>query len=561
MMGKKYNILIVDDIQSHLSKIKKVIEQNIGQFIGEVGTERFATKVAKDIKEQEADYKYQVIIADVFMLKKEGDIPSEEWGAFYIYKTIKAINEKNSKKLNIKLIIISSKPQDIQIKLPAEYRASKIIYEDDWVFRLPKYKDLNLEVPNLLDKELWLNIIYEAIRKCEHDDWMSSFIQSKDIILDGTSPKSLQTLQSIAELKDRRIILIIGEPGTGADAVAYKIHHDLRREEKDFCRLLFDEIKNARELIEKLCGKVIPGQSSSNGLFHATNSTVFIENLKADEFAEDEMVEFLELIKGVSEDGNFSRIGSTEKINFNGSLVIGVVSKDKLWKLSDSFPIITTYPLRDRLDDIFIFAKNYFAKNSNEGFTFDEESKTLLKKQDWTANFDRLKNILNKITGRPRQLTSNDFHFLKQPVLLLTKTKNDQRIVKYNGNQLDRLSGDSELAMVFQAVVLAIKEINCQRISICNLESIAKFISIKTTREAFLDPQRAAPHFTRVRADIKSKILDMHYPNLADTLWEIPVCTGVNRHLFFKLCGSDEIDVEPPVSHWIIDDNENGEQS
>lgn len=205
-------------------------------------------------------------------------------------------------------------------------------------------------------------------------------------------------------------VIIYGETGSGKEAIAQEIHQRSERKNKPFvaidCGALSKELAGS-ELFGHEKGAFTGAQFQKIGTFEIANGgTIFL-----DEIANLPYDVQVSLLRVVSE-RKMRRVGGTKDIDLDVRIV--VASNELLWdhtrqnKLrfrEDLFHrfnefAITIPPLRDRKDDITVFA-NHFLELTNAELgknirSFSPEVTEIFKNYIWYGNLRELKNVVKR---------------------------------------------------------------------------------------------------------------------------------------------------------------------
>ncbi len=280
-------------------------------------------------------------------------------------------------------------------------------------------------------------------------------------------------------------VIIYGETGSGKESIAQEIHKRSKRSTKTFiaidCGALSKELA-ASELFGHEKGAFTGALNQKIGCFELANGgTIFLDEVA--NLPYDVQVSLLRVVQ----ERKMRRVGGTKDIELDVRILIA--SNELLWNATRTGKFredlyhrfnefsIEIPPLRDRSDDIMLFA-NHFLKTTNEelgkqvkGFDLDVEE--IFRKYVWFGNLRELKNVIKRAT----LLTEGDFieartlpfeisnysklQFADQPVngvsgvSALTPQMNEvKQIGKINlgESSLKEASIDAEYEMILQAL-------------------------------------------------------------------------------------------------------------
>lgn len=210
-------------------------------------------------------------------------------------------------------------------------------------------------------------------------------------------------------------IFFWGETGSGMGFYARAVHEASRKEGNLLRKPCF-------ELDEKTLQEQLFGINEQKGwLEEFNNGTIFFKRItKASPAIQKTLLHLLE-IQSVDGRIEFSRKGKTETLEVNVRFVFSMAHdfaeaiQDQL--LSRSFDdffrkrgkIIHLFPLRERKEDIVIFAEHLLKKLSQDNKQpkpfLDESAKQLLTNYRWPGNFHELKEVLSNILSQHPGIT------------------------------------------------------------------------------------------------------------------------------------------------------------
>lgn len=212
-------------------------------------------------------------------------------------------------------------------------------------------------------------------------------------------------------------VIIYGESGSGKEAIASEIHNQSKRSNQPFvaidCGALNKELA-ASELFGHEKGSFTGALNQKSGSFELANGgTIFL-----DEIANLSYEVQVSLLRVVQE-RKMRRVGGVKDIDLDVRII--VASNEKLWDISrkgkfreDLFHRFNEFsinvpPLRERKEDIEIFAAHFLQITNNElgkqvkGFS--KEVMDIFKNYVWFGNLREMKNVVKRAT----LLTDGDY--------------------------------------------------------------------------------------------------------------------------------------------------------
>jgi PAS domain S-box-containing protein len=228
-----------------------------------------------------------------------------------------------------------------------------------------------------------------------------------DII--GESAPMLEVLRDVRQVAGTdSTVLILGETGTGKEVIARTIHKSSGRSEKPLIKVNCAAIPVhliESEFFGHEAGAFTGATRKRDGRFTlADGGTIFL-----DEVAELSLDLQAKLLR-VLQEGEFEPVGSstTKKVDVrviaatNRNLKKGVEKgefREDLYYRLNVFPI-NLPPLRDRTDDIELFARSFadkFAKRMGREFhPLNDDCIRLLKSYPWPGNVRELQNVIER---------------------------------------------------------------------------------------------------------------------------------------------------------------------
>jgi two-component system, NtrC family, response regulator HydG len=205
-------------------------------------------------------------------------------------------------------------------------------------------------------------------------------------------------------------IIIYGESGSGKEAIAQEIHKRSRRKNMPFvaidCGAMSKELAGS-ELFGHEKGSFTGALNQKIGNLEIANGgTVFLDEIG--NLSYDIQVSLLRVVQ----ERKMRRVGGVKDIDLDIRII--VASNEKLWDYArkgkfredlyhrfNEFSIVVP-PLRDRKDDIMVFARHFLLQTNKEleknvkGFT--KEVEDIFKSYIWYGNLRELKNVIKRAT-------------------------------------------------------------------------------------------------------------------------------------------------------------------
>ena len=205
-------------------------------------------------------------------------------------------------------------------------------------------------------------------------------------------------------------VIIYGESGSGKEAIAQEIHKRSKRSRQPFvaidCGALSKELAGS-ELFGHEKGAFTGALNQKIGSFELANGgTIFLDEIA--NLSYDIQVSLLRVVQ----ERRMRRVGGTKDIDLDVRIIIA--SNEPLWEASkrgkfreDLFHrfnefSMTIPPLRDRKDDVMVFAR-HFLQLTNEELNkkikgFSQEVEDIFKSYVWYGNLRELKNVVKRAT-------------------------------------------------------------------------------------------------------------------------------------------------------------------
>jgi DNA-binding NtrC family response regulator len=409
----KYNVLLIDDQESQLEGMKKIIEDSpsLMKFIDTievklVDPEEGAQKVAEEIAKQSP--KWNIIIADLYM-------PDPQKGGFLIADELTFFKEIDPQ-FPVRLIFVSNKQE-------AGGRVREYLCKD-WIIWRPKpmINDCDYIRDDLYPPALWVDVIAKEIQRLNETAIKDDLgIEPLEII--GSSAKIL-VAKEYADLaaSDNKTVLLIGESGTGKELFAKYIHKKSVFAEQPFeainCAAIPENLLES-ELFGYSEGTFTDAKWPKTGIFEkAKNGIVFLDEIQ-------ELPPKLQskLLRVLDPDiREFTVMGpKSKKIKFEGKFICATTGdladmvkkgsfEESIYRRITHHYTIKLPPLRERREDIISLSKYLIEKECKKNGwgikQLSKEAEKLLEDYHWPGNVRELKcNIeiavkLSNIAGR-----------------------------------------------------------------------------------------------------------------------------------------------------------------
>ena len=232
---------------------------------------------------------------------------------------------------------------------------------------------------------------------------------SKNDFVEGVSPNWKKIQEHIQLIAPTNLSVIIeGDSGTGKEFIAKKIHELSNRSNQKFvaidCGTLTGEIVNS-ELFGHVKGAFTGALTDKKGQFELANGgTIFLDEIG--NLSYEIQIKLLRVLQ----ERVIRRIGGEGEIKIDVRLIvatnenlIAAISKgffrEDLYHRLNEFKIEVSR-LKDRKDDIPIFAQSFLTQSNSELFknvkAFDHEVMQRFLNYAWPGNLRELKNVVRK---------------------------------------------------------------------------------------------------------------------------------------------------------------------
>ncbi|MEO6730268.1 MAG: sigma-54 dependent transcriptional regulator [Ferruginibacter sp.] len=225
----------------------------------------------------------------------------------------------------------------------------------------------------------------------------------------GSSKEFRQILNQIDLVAPTNLSVIIsGESGSGKEVIAQEIHSRSKRRNAPFiaidCGVLSNELA-ASELFGHEKGSFTGAANQKTGSLELANGgTIFLDEIANLSF--DIQASLLRVVQ----ERKLRRVGGVKDIDLDIRII--VASNDRLWEAAKKGRFredlfyrfnefsITVPPLRERKNDILVFA-DFFLAQSNEELEkavkgFKPEVEDIFKNYNWPGNLRELKNVVKR---------------------------------------------------------------------------------------------------------------------------------------------------------------------
>ncbi|HEY0751330.1 MAG TPA: sigma-54 dependent transcriptional regulator [Chitinophagaceae bacterium] len=242
------------------------------------------------------------------------------------------------------------------------------------------------------------------------DEKAPAIIHSGDYIF-GDTPTFKQILKQIDLVAPTNYsVIIYGESGSGKEAIAQEIHKRSKRKSKPFiaidCGALSKELAGS-ELFGHEKGSFTGALNQKTGSFELANGgTIFLDEVA--NLSYDIQVSLLRVVQ----ERKMRRVGGTKDIELDVRIIIA--SNEKLWDAArkgkfreDLFHRFNEFtidvpPLRQRSDDIMLFAQHFLEQTNQElgknVGKFSTEVENIFRNYVWYGNLRELKNVIKRAT-------------------------------------------------------------------------------------------------------------------------------------------------------------------
>ncbi|MFN2456610.1 MAG: sigma-54-dependent transcriptional regulator [Chitinophagaceae bacterium] len=315
----------------------------------------------------------------------------------------------------------------------------------------------------------------------------------------GDSPTFLQLLQQINLVAPTNYTVIIyGESGSGKEAIAQEIHKRSKRKGKPFvaidCGALSKELAGS-ELFGHEKGSFTGALNQKIGSFELANGgTIFLDEVS--NLSYDIQVSLLRVVQ----ERKMRRIGGIKDTELDVRIIIA--SNEKLWDVTrkgkfreDLFHRFNEFsiqvpPLRQRQDDIMLFA-NHFLEQTNQELNknikgFTPEVEAIFRNYIWYGNLRELKNVIKRATllsddglieatSLPFEISHfSKLQFDKQPELAVTQPASDvpEELPELSKNISEPTLKGASIDAEYEMILRALKKVNFNKSKAAKLLNI-----------------------------------------------------------------------------------------
>lgn len=268
-------------------------------------------------------------------------------------------------------------------------------------------------IPKPFRPEEVLNVIQEALEakanKTQNDKNSNSLKQSDYLF--GTSKVSLHLKEHIELVSPTQLsVLITGESGTGKEYIARLIHALSHRSLNPFvavdCGAIPTELV-ASEFFGHVKGSFTGAITDKTGHFEVANGgTLFLDEVGNLTYSAQ-----IQLLRALQEH-MIKPVGSNREIPVDVRIIAATNENLQLAKENGNFREdlfhrlnefkIEIPPLREREDDILLFARHFLAQaNSSlnkEVQGFESEVEVIFRQYSWPGNLREMKNVIKRAT-------------------------------------------------------------------------------------------------------------------------------------------------------------------
>lgn len=404
--SSKYTILLIDDEQDQIDKIKKIIDDSdyLKKHIKSVETrlvdpQKGAGEVSKEIQDNPAHW--NIILSDLFM-------PTPAKGGQLIADSLIRFFEDDTK-FPVRLIFISNKKG-------ASGTLRHYIPRFRWIDWYPKPQS---SVPDgfnrddLAENSVWSYAIAKAIVKLNEDAITEgvSTIEDLEVGLSGKMRIAKSEAEIIAKkATDTTTILIRGDSGTGKEVFANYIFRMSPFKGKPFVAV------NCGNLDDRLLESELFGHKKGAFTGAYTNKIGKFDDAQGGVIFLDEVGELLlhaqsKLLRVLSNTRDYCPVGGKAELikTFKGVIILATnkpiekmneegFRKDLFYRIEEN--VIRLSPLKERKEDIIPLAKHLIKKVSEEREielkSLSKEAEYLLEHYNWPGNVRELENVIGR---------------------------------------------------------------------------------------------------------------------------------------------------------------------
>ncbi len=427
-----YRILIVDDDSTHHDKIRDIILQvaksrpdlmniNPGQLtIDTISRSSEVDAITAEIISGRP-IPYNIILSDIFMPLENNPEPSIDggWMRFYLALSKRIIANPDINEELLLVPLTDKSEQAIPVRKIINDQKQKS--GNPWLLSILHKPDSDIirnsaTKTELLDENSWAYLIATIIRKYNDKLWKNTFI---NCTLDDYMPISvaLSDVKAAAQrYANERIIVVLGEIGTGREYIAQLIHDFSERSGHDNSKYIEWNCNNVTiakiesEILGIEADTALSSKTKSGLLERSKGGTVFIDGFGLDDERIGIILNILRKI--MAQKWSFHRIGGSRQQDFTGSIVLsspevnlmenpslqGINQSEELYQIFNSNIFIP--PLRERPLDIVPLANELLQnsqKNTETLKNIDNSAERYLKDYSWPGNVKELEALMEKI--------------------------------------------------------------------------------------------------------------------------------------------------------------------
>jgi two-component system response regulator HydG len=295
-------------------------------------------------------------------------------------------------------------------------------------------------------------------------------------------------------------IIIYGESGSGKEAIAQEIHKRSKRKGKPFvaidCGSLSKELAGS-ELFGHEKGSFTGALNQKVGSFEVANGgTIFLDEVA--NLSYDIQVSLLRVVQ----ERKMRRVGGTRDIELDVRMI--VASNEKLWDAArkgkfreDLFHRFNEFsidvpPLRQRHDDVMLFANHFLQQTNNElgknVKRFSPDVEHIFKNYVWYGNLRELKNVIKRATlltdsdtieasSLPFEISHHDKLQFEQPETSAFPTTMAPMPVAEEATEIPRVISETTLKGAsidaeYEMILKALKKVNFNKSKAAKLLNI-----------------------------------------------------------------------------------------
>jgi DNA-binding NtrC family response regulator len=410
----EFSVLLVDDDERHLNRMKSMICHGLDSSRGVLGlaehdiitidTQTDTEEVVQCI--ECGTLKHNIIIADVFM---PVDIrgPCVEGGARRIYQAIK----DNGVEDDVLLLVVTNRNSEAGPFLREIWREQQSL-ERPWTINYVKPAGLPgpESIEQLFDDNAWTYAICKAISRYRDNKWRNTFIRStlyREMV--GFSSSFTEAAVLAEQYAGERLITITGATGTGKELIAEAIHKNSNRSGR-FVKINCNKPANLvdTEIFGHERGAFTGASDAKPSVFEREarggTGTVFLDEFGADA----EMLRLLDVkLRRFFASWEYERVGGTRTLTFTGGVIVAGSKLADLFKASGEMSLDLKYrlgqfrinlpPLRGRTSDIRALSE-FFLRRSAKGRpkTLSPSAMKVLEEHDWPGNVRELQHMMEK---------------------------------------------------------------------------------------------------------------------------------------------------------------------